>query len=66
MGGGAGVIICEKQPKFMSSQYYYVVSPHASEASWFFNSIKEISYQTELIDFSSKYNFFLSLAKKNQ
>ena len=62
--GGAGVIICEKQPKFMNPQYYYVVSRHASEVSWFFNFVKEISYQTELIDFSSKYNFFLNLAKK--
>lgn len=62
--GGAGVIICEMQPKFMNPQYYYVVSRHASEVSWFFNSVKEISYQTELIDFSSKYNFFLNLAKK--
>jgi len=62
--GGAGVIICEKQPKFMNPQYYYVVSRHASEVSWFFNFVKEISYQTELIDFFSKYNFFLNLAKK--
>jgi hypothetical protein len=62
--GGAGVIICEKQPKFMNPQYYYVVSRHASEVSWFFNFVKEISYQTELIDFSSKYNFFLNIKKK--
>ena len=57
-------MIYQKSPKKLSPGYCIVVSNSAKEIAWFFNSIKEISYKTGLIDFFSKYDFFLALGEK--
>jgi hypothetical protein len=62
--GGAGVVIFEKEPKIQPKIRNIVISKHANEISWLFDTIKEICYRVGLIDTITKYSFFEMLAIK--
>ena len=59
--GGAGVIISSDRLGYESSDYV-LVSPFASEIAWYFDEVKEILYESNLMDYLSKYTLFESLA----
>lgn len=59
--GGAGVIISSDRLEYESSDYV-LVSPFASEIAWYFDEVKEILYESNLMDYLSKYTLFERLA----
>jgi len=60
--GGAGVIIVNRELDFKTSDYL-VISPFANAIAWYFDAVKKILYESELIDHLSKFSLFKSLAR---
>jgi hypothetical protein len=62
--GGAGVIIASAMPE--TSTETVVVTPLAREIAWFFGRIRDIAFQSQIIDYNSKFVFYRRLAKRVQ
>ena len=64
--GGAGVILTEKAPEKIDSGAYsskrFVVTKYSKELSWFFIKLRDIFYSENLLNYSSKIEFFGRLA----
>ena len=59
--GGAGVIIAISGLEHESSDYV-LVSPFASEIAWYFDEVKKILYESNLMDYLSKFTVYERLA----
>ena len=59
--GGAGVVITTTSLDHESSDYV-LVSPFASEIAWYFDEVKNILYESNLMDHLSKFTLFKRLA----
>jgi len=59
--GGAGVIIAMTGLDHESSDYV-LVSPYANEIAWYFEEVKKILYESNVMDYLSKFTVFRRLA----
>jgi len=59
--GGAGVIIAMAGLDHESSDYV-LVSPYANEIAWYFEEVKKILYESNVMDYLSKFTVFRRLA----
>ena len=59
--GGADVIITTTRLDHESSDYV-LVSPFASEIAWYFDEVKNILYESNLMNYLSKFTVFKRLA----
>ncbi len=59
---GAGVVIASENAPHSSSDYF-LITQFAKEIAWYFDVVKEILYDSNLIDHLSKFTLFKNLAK---